>query len=218
MTSTATTAPCGHHTTEPAQLCNPCTTHLHQRLTRMQPLYAALSGFLAPTGRRPEYGTAPATEAPLPVRTEVLDLRGPGGIVGILEDWRAAAHAARGFTPPDAAGLIPTRIEAAACALQANMSWISLTWDMGPAMATEIRSLEQRALAVISPPDRTIPLGPCPADSGDGTPCGTILRVPAGTTDVRCRGCGRVWPPSLWLPMRRWMDYDRAQAEEAEAA
>jgi hypothetical protein len=128
MTSTATTAPCGHHTTEPAQLCNPCTTHLHQRLTRMQPLYAALSGFLAPTGRRPEYGTAPATEAPLPVRTEVLDLRGPGGIVGILEDWRAAAHAARGFTPPDAAGLIPTRIEAAACALQANMSWISLTW------------------------------------------------------------------------------------------
>lgn len=210
MTSTATTAACGHHSDVPAQLCTHCTTRLHDRLQRLPKLYTALAAWMAPAGRRPELGAAPAAEAPLPVRQEVLDLRGPGGIVGILEDWRAAVHAARDWTTPTHTGDIGQRITTAAAALGRNLTWLSLTWDQGVALATEIATLEGRCLAVISPRDRSIPIGACPADVGNGAICGTTIRVPAGTQDVRCRGCGTVYPPDTWLNLRRWIDHDRA--------
>lgn len=211
MNDTATvTAVCGHDSDVPAQLCTRCTSRLHTRLTRLPRLYEALAAWLAPAGRRPELGARSTAEAPLPVRQEVLDLRGPGGIVGVLEDWRSAVHDARGWTAPTHTGGIPARITAAARALDRNLAWISLTWDQGHALATEITRLEARALAVIEPPDPTVPLGPCPCDLGDGTICGQTIRVPAGTQTVRCKGCGAVYPPETWLNLRRWMDTDRA--------
>lgn len=212
MTSTATLATCGHTTDVPAQLCTHCTNRLRVSLERMPRLYDALAAWLPPSGRRPELGHAPAVEAPLPVRQEVLDLRGPGGIAGVLEDWRSAVCDARGFTSPARAGLTSARTGAAADALVANLSWISLTWEQGPELASEIRRLEQRALAVISPPDRTIPIGACPSEGADGDICGATIRVPAGTTDVYCRKCGTRYAPETWLNLRRWMDTDRQQA------
>lgn len=213
MTSTATTtAACGHTTETESQLCPGCTRGLSERLDRMPALYAALAAWLAPAGRRPELGHAPAVEAPLPVAVATLDLRGPGGIVSILEDWRTAIHAERGFTVPQPAGDIPGRIGQAAHAIRQNLAWISLTWEQGPDLARELSDLERRALNVIDPPDRTIPIGQCPADMGDGDVCGAVIRVPAGTADVRCRACGHLWPPNTWLTMRRWMNHDQEQA------
>ena len=85
MTDTATvTAVCGHDSDVPAQLCTRCTSRLHARLTRLPALYEALAAWLPPASRRPEPVPRATAEAPLPVRQEVLDLRGPGGIVGIL--------------------------------------------------------------------------------------------------------------------------------------
>lgn len=211
-TATTVTAACGHDSDVPAQLCAGCTTRLRERLNRLPGLHAALAAWLAPAGRRPELGQSPATEAPLPLRQEVLDLRGPGGIVGVLEDWRAAIHDARGFTPPVPAGGIPARISRAAQAIWQNSTWASLQWDQARALAAEIARLEGRCLAVINPPDRTIPIGRCPCDLGDGTICGAILRVPAGTQDVRCKGCGTVYGPETWLNLRKWMDADRNTA------
>lgn len=211
MTSTATLAACGHSTDVPAQLCAHCTTRLHATLSRMPDLHTALAAWLPPAARRPELGHAPAVEAPLPLREVVLDLRGPGGIVGVLEDWQAAVHDARGFTTPARTGSIPTRISNAAGQIQRNLTWISLTWDQGPALATEIRRLESRALAVINPPDRSIPIGACPTDLGDGAVCGATIRVTAGTTDVRCRRCGTGFPPDTWINLATWMNRDRQQ-------
>jgi hypothetical protein len=205
-----TTAACGHDSDVPARLCAGCTGHLRECLNRLPGLYAALAAWLAPGGRRPEFGRSPAAEAPLPLRQEVLDLRGPGGIVGVLEDWRAAIHDARSFTPPVPAGAIPARIDRAAQAIWQNTTWVSLEWEQAGALAVEIARLEARALAVINPRDPSTPIGPCPADLGDGVICGTVIRVPAGTQDVRCRGCGAIYPPSSWLNLRKWMDADRA--------
>jgi hypothetical protein len=213
MTSTAsTTAACGHTTDVPSQLCPGCTRHLGQTLNRMPHLHQALAAWLAPGSRSPEHGTTRAVDAPLPVREHVLSLRGPGGIVGILEDWQQAIHAERGFTTPTRAGDIPARIGRAAQSIQQNLTWISLTWEQGADLAREIRQAENQALAVIDPPEHTVPLGPCPAETTDGTICGSPLRVPPGATELRCRTCGHVWPPSTWLSMRAWMDYDREQA------
>lgn len=205
---TSTTAACGHTTETESQLCPTCTTHLAERLGRMERCYDALTGFLAPGSRRPELGHATATEAPLPVRTAVLDLRGPGGIVSVLEDWRAAIHAERGFTVPVPTGSVRQRIGIAAQAIHNHLSWIALTWEMGAVLAREIRMLEQRVRNVIDPPDATIPIGQCPADMGEGEVCGAQIRVPAGTQDVRCRKCGTNYPPSAWLNLRKWMNTD----------
>jgi hypothetical protein len=213
MTSTAsTTAACGHTTDVPSQLCPGCTRHLGQTLDRMPQLHQALAAWLAPGSRSPEHGTARAVDAPLPVREHVLSLRGPGGIVGILEDWQQAIHAERGFTTPTRAGDIPARIGRAAHSIQQNLTWISLTWDQGADLAREIRQAETQALAVIDPPEHTVPLGPCPALIDGDQPCGTTLRVPPGTTHVECRRCRTVYPPSAWLQLRTWMNEDEGHA------
>lgn len=225
MSHTAlTTAACGHVTETPSQLCPNCTSSLYERLARMPRLYAALVAWLPPATRQAEAGHtsgAAATEAPLPVSAKVLDLRGPGGIVGILEGWWTSIYEVRDIRVPTFTGTIPTRISAAAGALRSNLSWISLTWEEGPELAREIRDLERRALAVIDPPEpaeHTTTIGNCPAERADGAVCGAPIRVHEGAADVRCRVCGHEWPPTTWLSMRSWMDYDRAQAAETEAA
>jgi hypothetical protein len=212
MTTTLTQTTCGHTSDIPAQLCAHCTTRLHQRLQRLPDLHTALAAWLPPGSRRPELGRTPGgTEAPLPLRETVLDLRGPGGIVSVLESWWTSVHETRDFRVPTLAGTIPTRITRATQALLANLTWISIEWEQGTDLATEIRHLEQRALAVINPPDRTIPIGQCPTQDDDGTICGATIRVPAGTTDVHCGNCGTRFPPEAWLNLRKWMDVDRVE-------
>jgi hypothetical protein len=217
MTSTAT-ATCGHTTDVPATLCPKCTNQLREHLERLPDAHRALAAWLAPAGRRPELGSTHAVEAPIPVREEVLSLRGPGGIVGILEDWASAVRHARGFTTTPGAGTVEGRVSDAASTLYQNLTWISLTWDLGTQLAGEIRLLHSRCLAIIDPPDHTVPIGSCPADLGDGRICGTTIRVPEGTTDVYCRGCNTRFPPKAWLNLRQWMITDEAKAAERAAA
>lgn len=219
MTSTAQhTAACGHQSDVPAQLCPGCTTRLRDHLADLPGLYALLAAWLAPGSRNPDHGSVTAVEAPLPVREHVLDLRAPGGIVGVLEDWQAAVRDARGYTAPTRAGDIPLRIVAAAGDLMANLTWISVQWEQASDLARELATLEGRALAIINPRDRSIPIGQCPTQDTDGSICGATIRVPAGTTDVYCHRCSTRFPPEAWLNLRRWMDVDRQQAERTLVA
>ncbi|MFI0900583.1 hypothetical protein [Streptomyces sp. NPDC020983] len=212
MTSTTThAAACGHTSDIPAQLCAPCTNRLRDRLQRLPQLHTALAAWLPPGSRRPEFGRASSAEAPLPLRETVLDLRGPGGIVGVLEDWQAAVHADRGFTGPIRAGGIPARIRRAAHGLQAHLTWVSIQWELATDLARELAALEGRCLTVINPADRSTPIGQCPTQDTDGSICGATIRVPAGTTDVYCHRCGTRFPPDAWLNLRRWMDHDQAE-------
>jgi hypothetical protein len=214
MTSTATTltATCGHQSDVPAQLCPACTTRLRTHLDQLPGLYTLLAAWLTPGSRQPGYSGSKTIEAPLPLREHVLDLRGPGGIVGVLEDWHAAIADARGFTTPSRAGSIPARIGRAVTALQANLPWISLTWEQGTALAAEIRKLHGQCHATIEPRDASTPIGQCPSDLGDGQICGQTIRVPKGTQTVHCHSCGTTYPPNTWLNLRRWMDNDLTAA------
>lgn len=202
------TASCGLcerelHGAAQAYLCPGCTRATGERLDRMPKLYDALAAFLQPSGRRPELGRTQGVEAPLPVAEPVLNLRGPGGIVGVLEDWRSAMHADLGWSEPRPRGSVGERISAAAAGLHTNVLWIASSWPLAGAFAEELRDLERSVLSVVSPPERTIRLGICPARDGDGVVCGAVLRVLPGVAEVRCRWCGAVYPPSSWLELAR---------------
>lgn len=186
-----------------AYLCPGCTRATGERLDRMPTLYIVLAAFLAPAGRRPELGRTQGVEAPLPVSEPVLTLRGPGGIVGVLEDWRSAMQADRGWGAPAVTGTTEERVRAAARGLSLNLEWIASSWPTAGAFAEEIRDLERSVLSVVAPPEQTRRLGNCVELLADGSQCGAVLRVAHGATEVRCAWCGAVWPPETWTTLAR---------------
>ncbi|MCM2580474.1 hypothetical protein [Streptomyces meridianus] len=193
-------------------LCPGCTRVTSERLTRMPEVYDALAAFLQPGGRRPELGRATRVDAPLPIVEPVLNLRGPGGIVGVLEDWRSALHADLEWSEPQLSGTVPDRIARASKGLRDNLLWIASSWPMAGAFAEEIRDLERDAVSIVNPPEKALRLGNCPAVYEDGVPCGAVLRVPAGTARVECRWCHTVYPPATWsaLASGQWADERKA--------
>lgn len=196
-------------------LCPGCTRGAAERLDRAPLLYTALAAFLHPGGRRPELGRSARVEAPLPIVEPVLNLRGPGGIVGILEDWRSAMQADRGWGEPAIRGNTEDRIKAAARGLSLNLEWIASSWPMAGPFTEELRDLERSVLSIVSPPDASLRLGNCPAAFEDGVICGAVLRVPHGTTKVECRWCNTAYPPESWLALAAgaWDDQDAQQKE-----
>jgi len=205
------TASCGlcERQLEQGYLCSGCTLGTTRRLDRMPKLYEALAAFLRPGGRRPELGRSRPAEAPLPIAEPAFNLRGPGGIVGILEDWRSAMQADRGWGEPAIEGTIERRVVVAARALSHNLDWITAEWPMAGAFAEEVRTLERDVLSVVDPPASSMRIGNCPAVFEDGVVCGAVLRVLHGTAKVECAWCGTAYPPESWL------DLYAAQSEEA---
>lgn len=198
------TASCGRcdRELEHGYLCGGCALATARTLDRMPRLYGALAAFLHPGGRRPELGRSRPAEAPLPISEPAFNLRGPGGIVGVLEDWRSAMQADRGWGQPVIEGTVERRIFRAARGLSQNLEWIAASWPMAGAFAEEIRGLERDGISIVNPPERSLRLGNCPAVYEDGVVCGAVLRVTAGTAKVECRWCSTVYPPDTWLELR----------------
>ena len=198
------TASCGlcERQLEHGYLCPGCTLGTVRRLDRMPRMYDALAAFLHPGGRRPEMGRSRPAEAPLPIVEPAFNLRGPGGIVGVLEDWRSAMQADRGWGEPAIEGDTARRVAVAARALSINLDWVAAAWPMAGAFAEEIRDLERDVGSIVNPPEPSLRLGNCPAVYEDGIVCGAVLRVPAGTARVECAWCGTAYPPESWLTLR----------------
>ncbi|WP_052744582.1 hypothetical protein [Streptomyces odonnellii] len=204
---------------ESGYLCGGCRRATAARLDRMSKLWSALAAFLPPGGRATtQYGRTRASEAPLPVAEEPLSLRGPGGIVGVLESWRTALHADRGWAEPVVCVGIGDRVTAAANALVMSMEWIATEWPASGDMAREVQELERAAVSVVDAPDpakRPVQIGPCPALVDGGKPCGALLRYFPGDPDVRCRWCLASWPVT-WEALARvkgWMDEDATDGD-----
>lgn len=201
-------------------LCSPCTRATLNRLHDAPRLYRALAMLLPPAGRPPRLdsgGGSPAAEAPMPIPEMVLDQRGPGGIVGILEDWHAALAADRGWGVPVIRGSIETRLKLAARRLSANIEWIAASWPAAGDFAREIRDLEHGVLSMLSPPvrDERVRMGKCPAKHA-GVLCGANLHLPVGETILTCAWCNQAYPPGVWGLLRSEQDAVwRADLEEA---
>lgn len=192
-------------------LCPGCTKATVGRLNALPGLYDELLPFLTPgsggsTGRRPS-----AVSAPLPVSEVVLSLRGPGGVVGVVEDWLAAVRDARRMQPAQPVGSVESRLRAAVDGLSANMAWIAVSWPDAGTFATEIRDLERDITSVVDPADpseRGTRVGTCPAVDDSGVICGAVLRYQPGTKLVLCSWCGCAFPPATWQGLRAFIDHD----------
>lgn len=187
-------------------LCSGCARATLIRLNRMPALYRSLV-MLLPPGSRPQGqgGGARPAEAPMPIAESVLSLRGPGGIVGVLEDWYAALaedrEDQRGVLTagrPVTQGSIETRISVAVGKLVANLEFIAATWPAAGEFARSIRDLERGVLTMISPPERpAVRMGYCPAINS-GQECRAVLHLPPGETVIMCAWCRAEYPERLW--------------------
>lgn len=183
-------------------LCVGCLRRTDDNLAALPGLYDALLRFLQP-GRTGDHGGRRTTrEAPLPVAELPLTMRGPGGMVGVCEDWRSALHCDLGWTEPKPRGTYEDRLARAVRGLRNNILWIGSSWPPAGAFAEEIRDLVLGAKSIVDPPEPTLRIGECAALLPDGSVCGAVLRVPAGVTEVSCKWCGAEYPPSLWLALR----------------
>ncbi|MFG2837050.1 hypothetical protein ACGFYE_18845 [Streptomyces zaomyceticus] len=203
-------------------LCARCASVLTEQLRRMPSLYRALAAFLTPAARGAQHGGhAQAVDGALPVSEHVLDLRGPGGIVGVLEDWRSAMNAARRWSAPVLTAGIPHRVTAAAAALAYSVDWAARCWPEAGQFAQEIRDLHGAAASVVHPrlaEERGTRLGKCPAVDPSGVVCGAVLRHYPGERAVMCRWCGCAFEPHEWGELREWIDYEASNAPLEQAS
>lgn len=197
-------------------LCDGCARSTTARLDRMSTLYTAMAPFLGRAGRRGRTGHGGKVEAPLPVEERVLNLRGPGGMAGVLEDWRAAMQRDRGWGAPAVGGTIDRRVVAAARGLSMNMDWIAASWPLAGTFAEEMCDLERSVESIVDPVDpqeRPRRLGYCPTKVG-GVLCGAVIRLFHGQASATCLWCGTEWGPTRWLELAK----SQAEFESADAA
>lgn len=204
---------CGELAETPLYLCRSCERHTADLLAAFPGLYRDLAEFLPRSTSIGGGGSRrTVTHSPLPLTEEPFVLRGPGGIVGVLEDWRTALHCDRGWTPPVLAGDTEARIRAAGTALSRSLRWIATEWPQAGQFAREIRDLHRGVTSITAPPERPgVRMGNCPA-IWDGVLCGAVLRMQRGESVIKCSWCTAEYPEALWGLLRDW------QAEVREAS
>lgn len=198
---------CSKHELDYGSLCTRCTRATHDRLQRLPRMWASLEAWLVPgTSGSAQYGgRVRLAEAPLPLNQEVLDLRSAGGIVGVLEDWRAALYETRGWNPPALATSLAHRVSIAAADLDHHLDFIA-RWYAGEAFGRDVLRLVDRIRSVVQPGrdlDEPTFLGHCIAVDPSGVVCGSKLYADMART-VQCEWCLCKYPPDTWLVLRHF--------------
>lgn len=204
---------CHEASETPVYLCASCERETGHLLCAFPALYADLAAFLPRGASTAMDGGRGGTVShpPMPVSEEPLSLRGPGGIVGVLEDWQAALHADRWWAAPSPAGEIPQRIAAASGALVRSLGWIAKQWPQAGDFAEEIRDLHRGVTSITAPPVRKgVRMGYCPAIYS-GQECRAVLQLPPGETVITCAWCQAEYPEQLWP----WLRNVQAELEAA---
>ncbi|MDJ0461580.1 hypothetical protein [Streptomyces sp. H27-C3] len=198
---------------EDGYLCLLCTKDLRVRLESLPGLYAGLLPFLTPAATGGQGRGSKPVYAPLPVAEDVLDLRGPGGLVGVAERWLVIVREERGVAKQDGhpMGTIEGRLHCATHALVGHLPWVAVSWPDAGVFAEDIRAVTESVRSIVDPREaveRGTRLGSCAALLGDGTSCGAVLRLMPDEKAARCLWCATIWPPCTWLQLKAWQDED----------
>ena len=204
---------CTQHDAMGGYLCPGCTKATVVRLDCLPALYDGLASFLAPSSAVGQGRSGKGGPAPLPVVEGVLDLRAPGGMVGVVENWLAAVHQDRGWAPRVPVGSVKGRLDTAVNGLRRNMPWIAVSWEQAGTFAEEIRDLARSVSSIIrpaAPTEQGTRIGRCPAQFDDGGVCGALLRLAPGERVVTCSWCRTSYPPATWVGLKVLVDQDAA--------
>lgn len=207
------TASCGlcEQGLEDGYLCGGCTKATVVRIEALPVLHRGLAPLLAPAGGSAQGRRSKGGPAPLPVNEAILDLRGPGGIVGVVEGWLAAICQERGSGERVVEGGIESRLQSAVKGLIGHMPWVAVSWPVAGEFAGEIRELVRSITSIISPSSSAAHgtrIGYCPAVFEDGVICGAVLRLAPGEQVVTCRYCETSYPPATWTGLKALIDED----------
>lgn len=204
-------------------LCAACTLDTLGHLHRLPRLWTALEAWLAPavTGGAQYGGRVRHAEAPLPLDSEVLNLRAAGGIAGVLEDWRDAVRETRGLPAPERTGSLAHRVTSAGAYLAGQIHFIAL-WDQGAQLGREVSQLAERVQRIVDPEpepgrDQPVLLGYCIAVYPSGMVCGTRIHADI-SRPVQCGWCLCPYPPDTWLQLRHFQPGHHGQTDEHDQA
>ena len=165
--------------------CRICQREGTARLRALPGLYAASAAHLAPGGRGSGGGRVSGSKAaPMPARCDVLDMRGPGGVVAVLAQWEDLVRVALRFDPAPAGGSYE-RVLAGACGLLVdNAPWLYGQFEAVEELHGEVRDWHGRLSRLVHGDDRERRLTlECR--------CGAALGgVTLSTPGRRCGQCG----------------------------
>jgi predicted Zn-ribbon and HTH transcriptional regulator len=158
-----------------------CRERMAANLRELPGLYRQLQGALVP-GRRGGDGRTGTKTAPLPCSLEALDLRGRGGIEGVVGSWARDLCEREEWDIPDYRS-VAAIVDWSCGILALNLAMIC---DEHPAVAEMARELNQiagqaRRIITGEKPPIKIPVG-CEG-------CGFILRVSLDMDGIRCPRC-----------------------------
>ncbi|MGA4867597.1 hypothetical protein ACPB9J_33730 [Streptomyces lavendulocolor] len=198
--------------------CRPCQIKTRTRLADLPGLYTQLDTTAQHMrGTRPSHGTPSGTKTPpLPLRLDVVNLTGPGGIAARLqaiEDaWRTALGRRIGTWAGSPAQAVPQHVDF----LIINLERVCETYDSVGQDIDDIRRLHAETLAALTgdPRPGRVDIGPCPTPhpDGSGTVCGQPLTATTNNHRIHCHTCG-----TRWEGLHDWQALRRAQQNLAVA-
>jgi hypothetical protein len=202
------------------QVCRPCEDQTRDRLIKLRVLFTQLNrtDMLMKGSSRGTSPTSGTRTAPIPLRLDVLNLTGPGGIATRLQNIEDAWLKAFGRPiKPTTDGVRVfgwSRTHPALRAVPGHVEFLLINLrsacenyeSVGQDIDT-IRVLHAECTALTSnePRPGRVPIGVCPVHLATGL-CGSPLTASTGSHRVHCTGCG-----SRWDGMGEWRNLRTAQ-------
>lgn len=153
--------------------------------------------------------------APSPVRDQVINLLGTGGVVHTLQRHAISWHADLGFRPPVwrgphhfvlvvAPGGIkvprPGQLDLTIRVLLNNLTWAAENREDFDSFRREVHRFVDdidKALDPTTPPLLRVLVGRCPGS--EGSPCSAKLMANPFASAITCPTCKSVWPRDQWV-------------------
>lgn len=184
--------------------CRICREDGTRRLRALPGLYAASAAHLAP-GRAGLGGgrVTGSKHAPMPVRADVLDVRGPGGVVAVLAQWEDVVRAELGFDPAPDGGSYEWVLAGAVGLLVDNAPWVYGQFAAVEELHAEVQAWHGRLTRLVHGDDRERRLT---LECRCGAPLGGVT---LSTPGRRCAACGAQYG---WTELRGLLLAERSAA------
>lgn len=138
----------------------------------------------------------------LPVRSDVINLIGPGGVADTLRFDLLAWYVDLEFELPALKGPQTDRFDQLVTRLVNCLPWAAENRADWREFSRRVAKFNASCKHALDPTQSTprVPVGRCPAEV-DEEPCGSKLTADPFADHIRCYDCGSVWYRSEWMAL-----------------